>query len=373
MEQKTLTRKQLYELAWEKPLMHIVKEFGFSDRGLAKLCTKYEIPIPPRGYWMRLKAGQKIKIPALKKIDWCSDDKVIVNSKTPETKNTELYEKLKQEKDTLTTIIFDLKTQKYHPVVKSWNDIDKLNKYVKIDVRARKVLSLVLFELENRGYIISESNEDNKRTAKVSLNEDYVTLIVKKYSISYKRKVRPSDGWAWKWRKSDNDLKYVTEETPYLKIAVYGKYSWEPRDYKETEDITIEQAITKAILYVIKKIDKLKVERLEKERQYKIRECKQRQVQAYNKFLQEQENIRQEYIKYENYKRQKLLEDSKKWKELCIVKEFLDNIKDNSDASDNEWLDWAYSYLNDINPANNKYFRNYNNYTKCKNTSSSHS
>ena len=94
MEQKTLTRKQLYELAWEKPLMHIVKEFGFSDRGLAKLCTKYEIPIPPRGYWMRLKAGQKIKIPALKKIDWCSDDKVIVNSKTLEPKNTELYEQI---------------------------------------------------------------------------------------------------------------------------------------------------------------------------------------------------------------------------------------------------------------------------------------
>ena len=364
MEQRTLTRKQLYELAWKKPMMHIAKEFGFSDRGLGKLCTKYEIPIPPRGYWMCLKAGQKIKIPALKKIAWYSDDKVIVESKAPKPQNTELFEKLKQEKDTLSTIIFDKKSQKYHPLVKSWNDIDKLNKYVKIDVRARKVLSLVLFELENRGYAISETNEDNRRIAKVSLNEDYVTLIVKKYSISYKRKVQPSDGWDWEWRKSDNDLKYVTEETPYLKISVYGKYYWEPRDYKETEDITIEQAISKAILYVSKKIDKLKNERLEKVRQDKIRECRQRQIQTYNDFIKEQENIRQKYIKYENYKRQKLLEDSKKWKELCIVIEFLDHIKKHNDASDNEWLDWAYSYLNDINPTNNKYFRNYNNYEK---------
>ena len=373
MNQKTLTRKQLYELAWKNPMMHIAKEFGFSDRGLGKLCVKYEIPIPPRGYWMRLKVGQNIKIPVLKKIDWCSDDKVIVNSKMPEPKNTELSEKLKQEKNTLKTIIFDHKTQKYHPLVKSWNDIAKLNKYIKIDVRARKVLSLILFELENRGYTISDSNEDNRRTAKVSLNEDYVTLIVKKYSISYKRKVQPSDGWDWEWRKSDNDLKYVTEETPYLKIAVYGKYSWEPRDYKETEDITIEQAISKAILYVIKKIDTLKNERLEKERQDKIRECRQRQIQTYNHFIKEQENIRQEYIKYENYKRRKLLEDSKKWKELCIVKEFLDYIKNNNDASDNEWLDWAYSYLDDINPTNNKYFRSYNNHEKEEGKSLSHS
>ncbi len=42
---------------------------------------------------MRLKAGQKIKIPALKKINWCPDDKVIVDSKVPESKNTELSKK----------------------------------------------------------------------------------------------------------------------------------------------------------------------------------------------------------------------------------------------------------------------------------------
>lgn len=362
MEQKTLTRKELYKLAWEKPMIHIAKEFGFSDRRLGKLCAKYEISIPPRGYWMRLKAGQKIKIPALKKIDWCSDDKVIVDSKTPEPKNTELLDKIKQEKDNIQSIVFDCKTQKYHPIVKHWNDIDKLNKYTKINIRARKVLSLVLFELETRGYNVTQPNNDNERVAKVSIEDDSVTLTVKKYSKSYRRKVQPSDDWHWRWRKSDNDLIYITEETPYLKITIFGKYSWEPRDYKETEDITIEQVIGKAILYVIKKIDKLKVERLEKERQEKIRGYRQQQVEAYNSFLKEKENLKQEYIKYENYKREKLLQDSKKWKELCIVKEFLDHIKDANDLNDNEWLNWAYSYLNDINPANNKYFRNYDNY-----------
>lgn len=141
-----------------------------------------------------------------------------------------------------------------------------------------------------------------------------------------------------------------------------GRYSWEPRYYKETEDTTIEQAVSKAILYIIKNIDKLKVERLEKERQEKIRSYRQQQIQAYNAFLEEKENKKQEYIKYENYKRQKLLEDSEKWKELCAIKDFLDHIKDANDVNDNEWLNRAYSYLNDINPANNKYFRNYDNY-----------
>lgn len=189
-------------------------------------------------------------------------------------------------------------------------------------------------------------------------------MLVRNYSRTFKRKVQPSDGWHWNWRKSDNDLVYVTEDTPFLKISVWGTYSWTSWESKETEDITIEQAIRKAILYVTKKIDKLKIERLEKERQYKIREYRQRQVKAYNNFLEEQKNIRQEYIKFENYKRQKLLEDSKKWKELCFIKEFLDYIKSCNDSADSEWLDWAYSYLNDVNPSNNKYFCNYDNYRK---------
>ena len=33
---KSLTRKELYELIWKKPVMQIAKEYGLSDRGLVK-------------------------------------------------------------------------------------------------------------------------------------------------------------------------------------------------------------------------------------------------------------------------------------------------------------------------------------------------
>ena len=59
---KTITRKELYELVWTKPTMDISKEFGLSDRGLGKVCERYDIPKPPRGYWQKLSAGEKIKI-----------------------------------------------------------------------------------------------------------------------------------------------------------------------------------------------------------------------------------------------------------------------------------------------------------------------
>lgn len=37
------------------------REYGLSDRGLAKLCERNSIPVPPRGYWAKKAAGQKVK------------------------------------------------------------------------------------------------------------------------------------------------------------------------------------------------------------------------------------------------------------------------------------------------------------------------
>lgn len=57
----TLTREQLYEKVWSTPMQKLAAEFGFSDRGLAKLCRRHKIPVPPRGYWARLQAGQRVQ------------------------------------------------------------------------------------------------------------------------------------------------------------------------------------------------------------------------------------------------------------------------------------------------------------------------
>ena len=61
-----LTRNELYELAWSKPMIVLAREYGFSDGGFAKICRRNQIPIPPRGYWAKKAAGnnvQKIAMP----------------------------------------------------------------------------------------------------------------------------------------------------------------------------------------------------------------------------------------------------------------------------------------------------------------------
>lgn len=39
----TLSREDLYELAWSKPISELAKDFGISDVGLAKRCRRLPI------------------------------------------------------------------------------------------------------------------------------------------------------------------------------------------------------------------------------------------------------------------------------------------------------------------------------------------
>lgn len=41
--------------------MHVAAQFGVTGTGLAKICERYAIPTPPRGYWAKLQHGKKVK------------------------------------------------------------------------------------------------------------------------------------------------------------------------------------------------------------------------------------------------------------------------------------------------------------------------
>ena len=60
-----LDRQELFERVWSRPVATIAKECGVSGRGLKKICARLAIPVPPRGYWAKLKAGKAVRRPKL--------------------------------------------------------------------------------------------------------------------------------------------------------------------------------------------------------------------------------------------------------------------------------------------------------------------
>src|SRR5690349_19734784 len=81
----TLSREDLYELVWSKPMRDLAADFGISDVGLAKRCRRLGIPVPGRGYWARVDAGQQPHRPKLPKREphWFDDGALTVAPSQP--------------------------------------------------------------------------------------------------------------------------------------------------------------------------------------------------------------------------------------------------------------------------------------------------
>ncbi len=60
-ETVTYHRDELYRLVWSKPVRQVAKTYGVSDVALAKICRRLNVPVPGRGHWARVAAGQKPK------------------------------------------------------------------------------------------------------------------------------------------------------------------------------------------------------------------------------------------------------------------------------------------------------------------------
>ena len=59
------TRQELYDRVWAQPTRMVAANIGVSDVALAKTCRNANIPIPPRGYWARKAADQRVLKTAL--------------------------------------------------------------------------------------------------------------------------------------------------------------------------------------------------------------------------------------------------------------------------------------------------------------------
>jgi len=61
-----VNREALYEEVWTDAVTVVAPRYGLSDVGLVKICTKLGIPVPPRGYWAKVKAGRPTRKVPLK-------------------------------------------------------------------------------------------------------------------------------------------------------------------------------------------------------------------------------------------------------------------------------------------------------------------
>lgn len=60
-----LSRLQLHDLVWSKPMTEIARQFGLRDQHIAKACDDADIARPRAGYWQKVEHGKSVSRSAL--------------------------------------------------------------------------------------------------------------------------------------------------------------------------------------------------------------------------------------------------------------------------------------------------------------------
>lgn len=62
-------RATLYEQVWSQPVQEVATAYGISGVRLGKVSRTLDVPVPPRGYWARVRSGGTVIKPRLKELD----------------------------------------------------------------------------------------------------------------------------------------------------------------------------------------------------------------------------------------------------------------------------------------------------------------
>lgn len=61
-----VTRQELFDQVWAEPVSRVAERYGLSGTWVRRTCLENDVPVPPRGYWARVAAGQnpkKLRLP----------------------------------------------------------------------------------------------------------------------------------------------------------------------------------------------------------------------------------------------------------------------------------------------------------------------
>lgn len=350
-----ISRHQLYEQVWSKPMTQLSKEYGLSDVGLAKICGKHGIPLPERGHWAKIQAGYKAVKKALPRKDYNPDIDI---QEKPTITETVIQAKLAvKEKQTRT--ISELgevrvptrldsphrltkKTQKYfediikkvarEAKIKDWSRIDWSDRapaaengryqcwpedgyHLKVSMaglhRSLCFLDALVKKLEKLGFAIEDDAAQNKygREQKMEAVKDGERIsfrLAEGYKQSY------LTGEALALAKKENSWTSGLQRTPsgIFTFTLNGKECWKEKRYidgaKKLEDHL--PAIVAEFIHRIAEEKQARAQKIQDEinrrERERLREIEQKRKDArqrqYTEAMQESEQIKQ-FDQFEYY------------------------------------------------------------------------
>lgn len=342
-----ISRIDLYEMIWEKPVTKIALELGISDVAVGKICKKLNIPKPGLGYWAKLRHGKKVRQTPLPDIVEGDPETYTIKGSMDANLNlsTSLIEKQKgYEANPSNKITVNNVLRNPHPLIhqtlhrKKVRDSASLHEWenlppgVNISVsddsysRALRIMDALIKGLEKRGHVVRATRGYGGYTA-VTIEGEELKFDIFEFS----RKIQNP-----KHSEYSNSSQTILEPTGRLSLRIQDFY-WGRKTVSDGKVKQLEDRLNKFVLILVEASEVLKIhrkERAEREHERQLQAEKERE-EAQRRRL-EQEQIDQLY-KY-----------SEAWRRHLSAKEYVSAIKKINSRLSIDWIHWVEDHLEKV-------------------------
>ena len=374
METIKLTRQQLFDLVWTKPMYELCQQFGLSSNGLRKNCKKLNIPIPYIGYWSKLKYGKNPeKTPLPKTLD--SSNAVVELKKLNEEElarhkfkleedkpNRTPYDVVKEEIDQMNPKLFVVPERLYakDPLIFDTKEKyrDKHNGYwerspytskaeqaLNVQVskgqleRALKIFSTIIKVLRKRGHdvIVKE------RETFALIHGERVLLRLQEKK---KRIENPNEKQTY--------YKYLFVDSGHLRfeMGIDDFSSWHrPLKVEDNEKRKLEDCIKT----IVTKIEYQYIHILERRAEEERRRREWEEKERIRKEKERQEQLKKERHDIEVSRLKRVFVDAERYNKANILRIYIKEIEaHNSEGQHNENIEWIKQKIEWLDPFINK-------------------
>lgn len=364
-------RETLYKEVWNEPVSTVAKRYGVSDVAIHKICKSMDIPVPPRGYWAKKRAGQKVKKVPLPKTDKRTTvTRYYSIERKPPAPEPELMDILSEKEyqklcSVAETIEMLPEGTRYHKTIAAYKaSIDTWKKeYGKYDYRlaiyrnhpAPELTNTVSDQTRQRVFRILNSIVKGTtdlgcgitdklymiicgETVPVTFSEakdknDHILTKQEERDLAeYERKSK-TDSWAYK----PNIRKYDHVYNGKLTMKINDHYV-----FRDSESCKVEDRLPEILFALYKASEDVRLKRIQREeaarKAEEERQRKERRLELYNAEVDVTNSLVNEANDYEI---------------ACRIRQYVEHVRSLANPSDQktqEWIAWATEKANWFDP-----------------------
>ncbi len=348
-EEITISRNQLYDLVWSKPVVQIAKDFGISDVAIAKICKKLKIPKPGLGYWAKKQNGHRVRqkpLPELKlgELESYTIHKVEPAPTEPDSDYIKQHREFEARPENKVIVKSTLRNS--HPLVQASKaklsnpNTDRYKRCyggrgcLNISVskgsihRALRIMDALIKALSSRGYQVSQGSEYREVTSVNIDGEEF------NFRIQESSKEIPASNLGEEDRLYSYGRMYDYIPTGKMTLQITNFYHGD-KCVKDSKTQRVEDKLNSFILMLVKAAEYEKNWRIEREIERREDEERMRVEREIQQKREQEQQMTKE-----------LFENAATWNKCVLARDYIEAVQSNTDKESDggemdSWVLWA--------------------------------